>query len=411
MHLKNKLELLLEHLYIRTGYPKDENILRIKKALKYLNLDFQNTFKVHVVGTNGKGSTAIFLAKLFERKYKKVGLFTSPHYIDFSERIQVNSKQIGAKKLYPILTSLLYDGFFQAYSFFELTFLTALIYFKAQKCDCLVIEAGIGAKNDVTNCFKYKASFLTNIGLDHTEMLGSSLADIFQEKIATLKDHQLFFTNDSTFFEEIKQIGETNRSPVFLTDFNKFDITKENQVTYDKTCAFKTNFNEGFLKQNLALVLTYFLNFTDISVKKIQKTLKKTKIPFRFAKLKSNIVVDGAHNPAAISQIIPEIKKLKKPCVVLSILKPKDHAGIFELFLKEKIEVKYLDFPDIRSYSFSEIKNPNIKYLNSLSELDMNGNNTYIFTGSIHFVGYIVSELKKNRVLKLKNSQLRTLYA
>ena len=400
MHLKNKLELLLEHLYIRTGYPKDENILRIKKALKYLNLDFQNTFKVHVVGTNGKGSTAIFLAKFFERKYKKVGLFTSPHYIDFSERIQVNSKQIGAKKLYPILTSLLYDGFFQAYSFFELTFLTALIYFKAQKCDCLVIEAGIGAKNDVTNCFKYKASFLTNIGLDHTEILGSSLTDIFQEKIATLKDHQLFFTNDPTFFEEIKQIGETNRSPVFLTDFNKFDITKENQVTYDKTCVFKTNFNEGFLKQNLALVLTYFLNFTDVSVKKIQKTLKKTKIPFRFAKLKSNIVVDGAHNPAAISQIIPEIKKLKNPCVVLSILKPKDYSGIFELFLKEKIEVKYLDFQDSRSYSFSEIKTPNIEYLNSLSELDMNGNKTYIFTGSIHFVGYVVSELKKNRVLK-----------
>lgn len=400
MHLKNKLELLLEHLYIRTGYPKDENILRIRKALKYLNLDFQNTFKVHVVGTNGKGSTAIFLAKLFKRKYKKVGLFTSPHYIDFSERIQVNSKQISAKKLYTILTSLLYDGFFQSYSFFELTFLTALVYFKLQNCDCLVIEAGIGAKNDVTNCFRYKASFLTNIGLDHTEMLGGSLRDIFQEKIATLKDHQLFFTNDSTFFEEIKQIGETNRSPVFLTDFSKFDITKENQVTYDKTHVFKTNFNEGFLKQNLALVLTYFLNFTDFSIKKIQKTLKKTKIPFRFTKLKQNIVVDGAHNPAAISQIIPEIKKLKNPCVVLSILKPKDYTGIFELFLKEKIEVKYLDFPDIRSYLFSEIKNPNIEYLNSLSELNMKADKTYIFTGSIHFVGYIVSELKKNRVLK-----------
>ncbi len=400
MHLKDKLKLLLAHLYIRTGYPKDENILRIKKALKYLNLDFQNTFKVHVVGTNGKGSTAIFLAKLFERKYKKVGLFTSPHYIDFSERIQVNSKQISAKKLYPILTSLLYDGFFQAYSFFELTFLTALIYFKAQKCDCLVIEAGIGAKNDVTNCFRYKASFLTNIGLDHTETLGSSLEDIFKDKIATLKDHQLFFTNDSTFFEEIKQIGETNCSPVFLTDFNKFDITKENQVIYDKTHIFKTNFNEGFLKQNLALVLTYFLNFTDISIKKIQKTLKKTKVPFRFAKLKSNIIVDGAHNPAAISQIIPEIKKLKNPCVVLSVLKSKDYAGIFELFLKEKIEVKYLDFPDIRSYSFNEIKTPGLEYLNSLTELNMKSNKTYIFTGSIHFVGYIVSELKKNRVLK-----------
>ena len=400
MHLKNKLELLLEHLYIRTGYPKDENILRIKKALKYLNLDFQNTFKVHVVGTNGKGSTAIFLAKLFERKHKKVGLFTSPHYIDFSERIQVNSKQISAKKLYTILTSLLYDGFFQSYSFFELTFLTALVYFKSQNCDCLVIEAGIGAKNDVTNCFRYKASFLTNIGLDHTEMLGGSLEEIFQEKIATLKEHQLFFTSDSTFFEEIKQIGEANHSPVFLTDFNKFDISIENQVIYDKTHVFKTNFNEGFLKQNLALVLTYFLNFTDFSIKKIQKTLKKTKIPFRFTKLKQNIVVDGAHNPAAISQIIPEIKKLKNPCVVLSILKPKDYTGIFELFLKEKIEVKYLDFPDIRSYLFSEIKNPNIEYLNSLSELNMKADKTYIFTGSIHFVGYIVSELKKNRVLK-----------
>ncbi len=241
---------------------------------------------------------------------------------------------------------------------------------------------------------------MTNIGLDHTETLGGSLEDIFRDKIATLKDHQLFFTNDATFFEEIKQIGETNHSPVFLTDFNKFDISKENQVIHDKTHVFKTNFNEGFLKQNLALVLTYFLNFTDITVKKIQKTLKKTKIPFRFAKLKSNIVVDGAHNPAAISQIIPEIKKLKNPCAVLSVLKPKDYAGIFELFLKEKMEVKYLDFPDIRSYSFKEIKTPNVGYLNSLAELNMKSNKTYIFTGSIHFVGYIVSELKKNRVLK-----------
>lgn len=400
MHYKNKLKLLLSHLFIRTGYPKEENLLRIKKALKYLYIDFKDTFKVHVVGTNGKGSTALFLAKLFERKYKKVGLFTSPHYIDFSERIQVNSKQIKPKKLYSILTNLLYDGFFQSYSFFELTFLAALIYFKAQNCDCLVIEAGIGAKNDVTNYFKYKASFLTNIGLDHTEMLGSTLEEIFSEKIATLKDHQLFFTNDQTFFTEIKQIGEANRSPVFLTDFQKFDLSQENKIVYDKTTVFKTTFNEHFLKQNLALVLTYFLNFVDISLKKVQKTLKILKIPFRFAKLRSNIVVDGAHNPAAIAQIIPEIKKLKNPCVVISILKPKDHKGILELFFKEGIEVKYLDFPDIRSYKFTEINNPKLKVLNSLADLDLSANKTYIFTGSIHFVGYIVSEFKKNRVLK-----------
>ena len=171
-------------------------------------------------------------------------------------------------------------------------------------------------------------------------------------------------------------------------------------MIYDKTHVFKTNFNEGFLKQNLALVLTYFLNFTDFSIKKIQKTLKKTKIPFRFTKLKQNIVVDGAHNPAAISQIIPEIKKLKNPCIVLSILKPKDHKGILELFFKEGIEVKYLDFPDIRSYKFTEINNPNLKALNSLADLDFKTDKTYVFTGSIHFVGYIVSELKKNRVLK-----------
>lgn len=144
---------------------------------------------IHVGGTNGKGSTAHTLSAILQAEGLKVGLYTSPHLLDFRERIRVNGEMISEQRVVDFVTQERH--FFEPLSpsFFEITTALALLYFAEQEVDVAVIEVGLGGRLDCTNIISPVLSVITNISLDHTQFLGNSLADIAKEKAGIIKHH------------------------------------------------------------------------------------------------------------------------------------------------------------------------------------------------------------------------------
>ena len=142
---------------------------------------------IHVAGTNGKGSTSHTLAAILQESGYKVGLYTSPHLVDFRERIKVNGKQ--ASKEYVIEFVEKHKAFFEPLSpsFFELTTAMAFNYFAEQQVDIAVIEVGLGGRLDCTNIITPALGIITNISPDHTQFLGSTLSEIAAEKAGIIK--------------------------------------------------------------------------------------------------------------------------------------------------------------------------------------------------------------------------------
>lgn len=140
---------------------------------------------IHVAGTNGKGSTCAFLSSFLQQTGFRVGLFTSPHLVDFRERIRVNGKAIKEAEVIEFCKQV------QAYeadlSFFEITLAMALVHFNYQQCDYVILETGMGGRLDATNVVNPLLAVITNIGLDHQAFLGNTLAEIASEKAGIIK--------------------------------------------------------------------------------------------------------------------------------------------------------------------------------------------------------------------------------
>ncbi len=143
---------------------------------------------VHVAGTNGKGSVCAFLSSVLKEAGKKVGTFTSPHLIDFRERIAVNGRMIPEDEVCRIGNMLLWEEFGVEPAMFDYCLVMALIYFKEQNCDIMVIETGLGGRLDSTNAIGVpEAAVITRIGLDHTAILGGTVEEIAAEKAGIIK--------------------------------------------------------------------------------------------------------------------------------------------------------------------------------------------------------------------------------
>ncbi|MCB0803419.1 MAG: bifunctional folylpolyglutamate synthase/dihydrofolate synthase, partial [Flavobacteriales bacterium] len=142
---------------------------------------------VHIAGTNGKGSTAHMLSSIFQEAGYKTGLYTSPHLKDFRERIKINGELISENEVVSFVQN--YTPLFAKIqpSFFEWTVALAFHYFEKEKVDVAIIETGLGGRLDSTNIISPELSIITNISLDHVDMLGNTLAEIAAEKAGIIK--------------------------------------------------------------------------------------------------------------------------------------------------------------------------------------------------------------------------------
>ena len=201
----------------------------ILKTCNYLN-NPQNTFKsIHVAGTNGKGSSSHMLSSILQESGLKVGLYTSPHLVDFRERIKLNGNLIDKDFVSDFVTKNIEFFKKNKISFFEMTVAMAFDYFAKSNVDIAVIETGLGGRLDSTNILNPLVSLITNIGLDHKEFLGNNLIDIANEKAGIIKKDIPIVISE--FQKETYPVFE-NKAQTIETDIFLLIIKKNSKLIY-----------------------------------------------------------------------------------------------------------------------------------------------------------------------------------
>ena len=193
------------------------NILALSEHLDNPHKHFKT---IHVAGTNGKGSVSHMLASVLQEAGFRVGLYTSPHLKDFRERIKIDGIDITQAAVVEFVHEN--EDFFRAHqlSFFEMTVGLAFQYFAREKVDVAVIEVGLGGRLDSTNIITPEVSVITNIGLDHTQILGESLAEIAAEKAGIIKEGVPVVIGEkhSETLPVFKKIAALRNAPLFLSE-------------------------------------------------------------------------------------------------------------------------------------------------------------------------------------------------
>jgi dihydrofolate synthase/folylpolyglutamate synthase len=269
---------------------------------------------IHVAGTNGKGSTCAMLASILLESGQRVGLFTSPHIVDFRERIRVNGQMVGEEFVIDFCRKIQEFDLQIKPSFFEITFAMALAYFKKEECTICVIETGLGGRLDATNIILPILSIITNISLEHTQLLGETLSAIAGEKAGIIKKHVPCIIGNST--------SETK--PVFLRKAHHLlapiSFCEENCVEGESK--FEPPLLGTYQHENLRTVLysIHLLNNLGfiISDEHIQtglnKLLQNTGFFGRMQIMQKHplLILDVSHNEAGISQTLASMKKMTK---------------------------------------------------------------------------------------------------
>lgn len=208
---------LLKLLFERTGRREKEYSLNAMKSMcAHLGHPERNFRSVHIAGTNGKGSVSLKIAEALKLSGSKVALYTSPHLLTFRERIKINGEMITEEEVATLLEILLEaEALLKLHlSFFELATLLAFLHFSHNKVDWAVIEVGLGGRLDATNVIHPELCVITSIGIDHAEILGTSLEEIAKEKGGILKKHTPVVLGPSVPLSPLLPLLEDTKAPL-----------------------------------------------------------------------------------------------------------------------------------------------------------------------------------------------------
>ena len=323
---------------------------------KHLNHPHKQYKTIHVGGTNGKGSVSHLLASVLQEAGYKTGLYTSPHLLDFRERIKVDGEMIGKDFVVDFFASN--QAFFESVkpSFFELTTGLAFIYFAEQKVDIAVIEVGLGGRLDCTNVITPALSVITNISFDHTQLLGSTLTAIAREKAGIIKPNVPVVIGEAS--GEVREVfeGEMQKMKgekiIFAQDEKLILSSKLLPSGYWQfgTPDYPSLICElGGLAQekNAATVLcsinilnTFTLHLspsalTEAVQKGFKNVIKNTGLMGRWQVVGQHpkIVLDTGHNAAGIEYVVRqlEIEKYEHLHIVFGMVKDKDISAVLTL--------------------------------------------------------------------------------
>lgn len=319
---------------------------RVNTLLNYFNNPHQKTKTIHVAGTNGKGSTCCFLASLLKENGGKIGLFTSPHIFDFRERIRINGKEISEEEVLSMCNEIKTANLPIQPSFFEITFVMAMLHFEANNCDVAVIETGLGGRLDATNVITPLLSIITNISLDHQYLLGNSLKEIAMEKAGIIKQKIPVLVAEQRIELQrlFAQKASLEKSKIYY--LNRSKITPFAIASYQQT-----NFQTAL--QALEIIE---YEFTEELVNKAIKNLFRNSGLFgRFQQIKNNprIIIDAAHNIGGIQTLISELKQTppNKIKFLIGLTNDKNIEELIGAFPLQS-ELHFCVFKNMRSTSF-----------------------------------------------------------
>ena len=351
---------------------------------------------IHVAGTNGKGSTCAMLESIYRHAGYNVGLYTSPHLISFTERIQINRRNIPQPDVARIVTQLAPHFEHHKATFFEAVTIMALKYFEEQKVDLVMWETGLGGRLDATNIVTPIASVITNIQLDHEKWLGHTLPEIAREKAGIIKPGIPVFTTveDTEVWKTISQIAETRRAPVFQIPAKPLPITLPLPGVHQQRNA------------RLAFqVATWLSEQIPVNGRAIEDGFKNVRWPGRFD-LFGRYILDGAHNPSgavALRTTLLQNFPGLRPTFIVGILADKDIAGMACEFVQVASRI-FTIAPqsdraadaELLAQKFREVapKLPIESAPNLTTALQKTENDErVVITGSLHFLGEAMQHL------------------
>ncbi|WP_392345642.1 bifunctional folylpolyglutamate synthase/dihydrofolate synthase [uncultured Polaribacter sp.] len=311
-----------------SAFKKDlTNILALSKELDFPEQKFKS---IHVGGTNGKGSTSHMLASILQEAGYKVGLYTSPHLKNFTERIRINGVEISEEKVTEFINGNKDFLEQQKMSFFEMTVGLAFDYFASEKVDIAIVEVGLGGRLDSTNSITPEVAVITNIGLDHTQFLGETLPEIAFEKAGIIKKNIPVVIGEeqaavkSVFIAKAAKEG----APIyFASDTSETyisDMLGDYQIQNSKTAVAAIKILKGYQvsKENIKNGL---LN-----------VVKNTNLKGRWQVLQEHpkVICDTAHNKEGLAIVLNQLKKqpFKKLHIVLGFVADKKLETMLPLF-------------------------------------------------------------------------------
>lgn len=322
---------------------------RLDKMYKLLDIfgNPQNSFKsFHVAGSKGKGSTCAFLASILTEAGFRTGIYSSPHLLDYRERITNNHTFFNDSVYIETINEIkdfidtMEEGFLPGGdpTTFELITLAAFIIFKKENCEWVVVETGLGGRIDSTNCVLPEASIITPIELEHTELLGDTVEKIAYEKAGIIKRNVPVFTSnrEKSVLDVIRDMTEKQSSTLHFLP-KEFNCTLSSNGT--ELVAYGNKFRvgiEGRIQgENALLAITAIKKvLPDISIEKISRGIEKTHIPGRFQKIKSSpeVVLDGAHTKKSLKVTIETFLKIyKKGTIIFGAVQGKDIEAMADI--------------------------------------------------------------------------------
>ncbi len=313
---------------------------------------------IHVAGTNGKGSTCSLISSILQSDGYKVGLYTSPHLVDFTERIKINHKTIDRKKvcellerIKPYIEKVANTPSYGHPTFFEVITSMAFLYFYEEQVDFLALEVGLGGRLDATNVCEPLISVITHIDYDHMDKLGNSLEEIAREKGGIIKPEGIVISSKQyeEAYNEIKKIADEKNALVYSVGKGiSYEIVKSDikGVIFDLKGIYRSykNLHTPLLGRHqadnatTAIITTEALKIRGINIseKAIRTGLEKVKWTGRLEIIQNNptLILDGAHNPSGIKMVLQALKEIftyRRLILVLAIFEDKDYKKMIQI--------------------------------------------------------------------------------
>ena len=341
----------------QTAFKKDlTNILAFAEVLENPHQKFRS---IHVGGTNGKGSTSHMMASVLQEAGYKVGLYTSPHLKNYTERIRINGEEIDREYVCDFIAK--HKSFLekQGLSFFEMTVGLAFNYFADRQVDVAVVEVGLGGRLDSTNIITPEVSVITNIGFDHMQMLGDTLPLIAAEKAGIIKK------------ERPVVIGERQEETTPVFDRKAKEVNAQILYASDFHTTYETDLLGNYQKKNAntaAKAIARLSNFvvSEASLKKgLRNVVKNTNLQGRWQILKEKpkVICDTAHNKEGLKVVLEQLVKesFQNLHIVLGVVNDKKLEDILTFFPKDAMY--YFCKPNIpRGLSQDELKEKSAEF-------------------------------------------------
>lgn len=389
---------------------------RIKQLLEAFDKPQDKVPTIHIAGTNGKGSVAAAISSILSKEGYRVGLYTSPHLINITERIKINDVQISQTELDSILLELkeAAEKYNIEGSYFEIITAAAFLYFAREKVDFNVLEVGLGGRWDATNVITPLVSVITNISLEHTEYLGETIEEIAAEKAAIIKPGVPVVTAaTNNALKVIEEVSNKNSCETLLLG-RDFIVTRENLDLYNyngismSLTGLKPNLRGHYQQNNIAIAIAAIESLklnNHISIKEqaVRDGLDNIKWEGRFEIIRENppLILDSAHNPGAAKSLVESIKEAypeTRFTFLLGMLDDKGHDDFLNTISPITEELIITKVPSDRTANINQLLSLAKNYIKNVEIIEdykkayfklIENDKPSCITGSLYLIGAI----------------------